>query len=442
MRPTVALALVAGLGLALWFVLERASGGRGGEESGAPREATTEPAPAHAPELRVPAAVDVEPEEGAVPASAGRREALRADDVRLAGTVLAPGLPAGEDVIVQVALYAERGGPPLEVLSTLAARDGSFLLALRDDARLARLDVESRFLCLDASVEAVPGEVGIVLRPEIYAVVEGVVVPPRSRSSLGATWAAMEVELELERSPADRKRASDPSFMSALAGGEKAVIPAGGTFALRLVPPGLTFELKVANPYGPAWRQSLAPLAPGELRTIVVNLESGRRISGRVIDEDGRAVSDAFVWADDGTRTGPRPDEPASDTTSSSGRFELRAPSSVTRVSARGKELAQGAEVSVAPAVGDVRDLVLAVERGVSIEGTAIWPDGQPVEIGKVRAGYREAQIRWGRFRLVGLRAGAHELEAHATRARSVGTARAYDVVPGGPPLELVLEEE
>ena len=132
-------------------------------------------------------------------------------------------------------------------------------------------------------------------------------------------------------------------------------------------------------------------------------------------------------------------------TTDSQGRFVLtRVAREVNLVRTDDLDLLRQGEAELHAENGDVRDLVLHVVRGGSIEGTVRWPDGSfadHFEVEILDSRHSEEDGEGGRFRLLGLPRGSYRLEARAARAGVTGRASALGVETDGPPLELILEE-
>src|SRR6185503_16833268 len=107
--------------------------------------------------------------------------------------------------------------------------------------------------------------------------------------------------------------------------------------------------------------------------------------------------------------------------------------------------LMQEAEGLIDGASGDVRDVVLTLERGLSIEGTVVWPDGRLAEGGSVsasgRSGVGFGEVEAGRFRIYGLKEGDYRIEATARGKSFEGNAVVPVVNAGEKSLRLVLDE-
>ncbi len=443
MKRTASVLFVVTLALVAWRVLVQGRDGRGDRAAPAIEE-PPEAAPI-SPELR---AVELAPlhSAGNTLDSARRRESSGVPARLVAGTVTFPReLYAREEAYLNVTLHAEQGGASLGVRTTGLAPDGSFSLLVPGEVRFARLDLDARFLRLLQPVEVRPGDTGIVLRPEVCGVIEGVVVAPSSLSPLGVGWSSMRVWLQPRGLRGDGGRGTDPARAHRLATGGEVIPDDDGTFQFKLLPPGVAFELSVESAFGPYWEQLVAPLEPGELRRIRVELEQGITVSGRVVDELGSGVKGVTVWADDGASvTGHR--QHGLTQSDSDGRFSLdHLPRCTARIFPLAMEFARSAAVTIDASAGDVHGIVLEVVRGGTIEGRVTWPDGTEVESGEVVASgsaYRNGKVRGGRFRIEGLGHDVFSIEIDAARGGRVGRVVEREARVGGPPLDLVLVEQ
>lgn len=437
--------LLAGIAVALLI-------GRMGEPRAAPRLAATEtrerasePA-VTALDTPAPAAESATEEERAKSASAGRRVVPRDDRSTIAGRVVVPcGIPADEKLTLTAEIYSgpinRRGNS--RPLSVPLAADGAFAFAVPAGARYALLDLDARFLHLPESVKALPGESGLVLRPEVSALIEGRVLPP-----LGVTHRPEDAASEGVRVSYGTGIPLESAFGQELL---DTVVPrADGSFAFAFVPTGVELELRVKSPYVTC-KQRVEPLAPGEKRHVVLALDPGITVSGRVVDEHGGPVEGVGVtMATDRVFVGSARVHfwPGAKTeTDAHGGFTLNGLARERlKISASDVRLARGAEVIVDGRTGDARDLLLTVERGGCVEGTVEWPDGRPAERVFVSVGGAQAHMDpssgGGRFRACALAAGTYELEVCASEGDIEGRARASGVRPGGPALRLVLDAE
>lgn len=340
--------------------------------------------------------------------------------------VLPPGLPLDEEVWVDVAGAAR----------SPVARDGSFELSAPAARSVLLIDIASRMLWLPRPVSVRAGDREVLLEPRLGGVLAGTLVPPVPLPANEAPWTDFIVDcapVAHGTGAAEWNRRPDGL-----------VTPDEGVFELERMPTGVAFQLHVENPFGPDWLQELAPFTPGEVRRLEIVLELGKTLAGRVLDQHGKPVADVRI-ALGAEEAVSRPRNQWSDAeplTDSEGRFSIsKASRSVTLVRTDSWRLLRQGQASVA-GPGDRHDLVLRVERGVSIEGRVRWPDGAAVEEFRVVA-YGASGVRGtigsaGHFRIE-VPAGRQRLELLAERDGIVGTAE-VEVEPHAAPLDLVLE--
>ena len=445
MSRNLVLGLVGVAVLAL-FGLWRVSGGRAGRE-----RATESTVLLESPESRElvgmeppssgepPEAVQAdESEPFAERASPSRQSTVPASSAITGRVVLPEGFVPSEDVWIMI----QRGSEWVSSGAVMEA-DGFFGLNVPAGRDRVALSIASRFLWLPKAVHAMPGEQEVELRPLVFGVIEGVVVPPTSFATIGASWTDVKLEWDLERSASLSVAANRHPRPRDVHPGDD------GAFELAWVAPGAGILLHAENPFGPDWLQGLEPLAPGEVRRVEIALEPGITVSGRVIDEHGQPA--AFVYLELGAR-GEQPvgssrsrwskPRPMAD---SEGRFVIaRVARDVTLVRTEEWDLLEQGEAEFDGRDGDVRDLVLRVVRGSSIEGTVQWPDGAPAEAFEVEVTGNDRKTEegsGGRFRVPGLSGGSYRVEVRAARGGRTGRAEAPAVVSDGPPLSLILEE-
>jgi carboxypeptidase family protein len=322
----------------------------------------------------------------------------------------------------------------VQPLSAAVDAHGAFALRVPKGTDHVQLDIEARFLALDEKVEARPGERAVELRPTVRAIVTGRVLPP-----LG-----VGPEAQGELMPGVRVVLVNPADT-----GVAATLADDGSFVLTHVPADVPLELGVENPWGPELRQIVDALAPAERRSVVLTLELGIIIAGRVIDEHGLPVVGEEVQAVEQASPRLRTLSTGSDAvrvkTDAEGRFEF--PDLARRswkVTAQVWDSARDATAFVDGTAGDARDLVLDIVRGGCIEGTVEWPDRRPVESFRVSASERghtfNTQGAGGRFRICGLADGVYDIEARAPAAGGEGHARVTGVRPGDSGTRLVLQ--
>jgi len=209
---------------------------------------------------------------------------------------------------------------------------------------------------------------------------------------------------------------------------------ADGTCVLGGLPPGapLTVSLSKGD------RSKVVPgtirLEPGELRELVIGLESGATIRGIVTDADGAPIPRQEVWLVYGQPTGlgfsPEESPAARVSTDADGQFEFNridpgdwsvgaAPATANWQSLENGESASLPEsVKVLP--GDqVREVNLVLHFGLYIEGIVLDPNGRGMRGTVYVTGFSEGghvvtaeTERGGRFSMGPLMPGVHELQA------------------------------
>jgi len=384
--------------------------------------------PAHDPEV-----LDLAPPASVSPS---RREPLPQQRPEIRGRVVLPAdFVHGEEQWVVTGSESD-----LERLAAPIEADGSFALSLPVFAPV-ELRLESRFLWLPEPVSASPGQ-DVELRPCVYGSLEGRLVAPAVRAP-GADLAKARLRWNF----ASLERPSAPTMWQPSWHQDSPPGP-DGTFVLDKVASGVPLLLHVRNPFGPNTALEVAPLRPGEVRVLDVELEPGIRIEGVVLDEHDVPVPHVPLDVGDGRPVAERDDPWYSGRplTDANGRFRIeRVGLGVDRIATSGRDLVRHDEAALDPMRGDVLDLVLRVVRGGAITGRVTWPDGSrpekiQIELVGPRNDWREAER--GHLELRGLPSGRYELRVRATRAGVTGLALETNIEPGGPPLALVLSEE
>lgn len=362
------------------------------------------------------------------------REPLRTRPATIRGWVEVPGgLLMDETVRVAARIAFERPEREERKLGTATVEsDGSFVLHLPEGASEARLFADARTLDAGEGVTARPGAAGVVVRAVRRAEIFGrLTLPAGMRVPDGETLG--DVRMEWSRVGMEGKQVVYPG--------------SDGRFELPLAPVGVEFELVVDASFALQRAVRIPPLAPGEVRELHVELEAGRTIRGRVLDEYRAAVVDAEVTI--GAR--PSLDAEFADgkllpkaSTDSEGRFVcggLEPSAWRLSVLAPGR-CSEYALVDLAP--GDRLGLEVVLRRGRTLAGQVVWDDGTPAR------GHFDLAVEGGpfcgldyedegRFLLYGLEDQPYRIEAQVRTSSVSASAMVADVLPGGAPIVLVL---
>jgi Carboxypeptidase regulatory-like domain len=349
------------------------------------------------------------------------------------GQVVGPdGRPIPE---AEVAALAEGGAAPRSGApgprTASTAADGRFAVLHAPAQRFAVEVTKPGYARLRwPEITAPPGEGPIDLG--VLRLVPGAVVSGRVSDRAGAPIADAEVWLRGRR-PAGARRApaarTDPA----------------GAFRLVDLRPGEPIDLQVtAEGYLEA---AVRGVVPPPARPLAVQLTPAARVAGRVVDGSGRPVAGAEV------RLAPRLPEPGTAgvpppagarelavTSGEDGGFAFAgvAPGAVLlEAAAAGFQLSEPLPAEV-PQGGSLRDLVLVVERGATVEGTVSDRGGEPVpgalvQLGRVGARSDAA----GRFRVEGVKPGAQLAEVDHRDFNRL--TRRLEVAPEGTTADFVL---
>ena len=226
--------------------------------------------------------------------------------------------------------------------------------------------------------------------------------------------------------------------------------------------PDERFDLRVSHRDHPVLRQENVTASQGSRRIELGRLElpKGRRLTGQVLDPQGRPLAGVPVWAMDATvpsfaDADGDPGLAPSAVTGPDGRFELAgvAPIVFVDVRASGYKAVRTLDlpstpprkIVLDPALPSLRtpssDVVLL--RGVTISGRVFAPDGSPAAGTRIYAGQdgRAPETRSdaaGRYRLTGVQPGTRELRAEHPE---LGEARRRLLAkPGAHRLDLTLD--
>ena len=267
------------------------------------------------------------------------------------------------------------------------AADGSFELSLPAERDTVHLQLRGPRLLLSQAQEVALPQVGdLVLQAEL------------------GTWVRGRVELpaETEVEPSDlvirlTASAMDPSPASTLVGGAYWTVvqpQSDGRFEVYGVPAERELELLAVPETLAGVRESCGTSeACGQL-DVRLSFTTGGRVRGIVHDEDGQPIPGAQVEAymigrwfgfdDLRARTAESDEE---------GRFELAAlPLGKLRLQASKAGMLESRKVETEiSSTGYPPDVVLELERGRTLEGRVLWPDGNSAESVALRATFDRA---------------------------------------------------
>jgi Carboxypeptidase regulatory-like domain len=437
-------AAVAGLAVLLWLALGRDKAG-------------PEPLAVHAAE---PAAEAAPAPRAKLELAAGAGEPSRApgtedepDELDLehalwiAGRVLPPPGAERDPTLAVVALaYVERPEEAPKEASSRAARaherrkgvgrtradvaaDGTFRVPLRDDATVAYLFVDGRWLFLrepvPVEVAAAPDEVR--LEPALGGWLTGSCSVPEAPEE-----AAELVGEEIGLSSLDSEEGFGGMALRFGAAPQRgAEIRPDLTFEFRGLDPESAYALVARTERFLPAMQSRLKLAAGERRTVELELQLGGRVSGVVLDQDGSPVAGAAVQP---VRAGIAEFLGGSGRarTEDDGSFEVFAlrPGKVSiKATMDGYADSEPVQLEVAEAER-VDGIELRLARGAHIAGRVLWPEGTPAAKARVfversggqagfnftRAGRSATTDADGTFSITGLDAEVYNLHATATR--------------------------
>jgi hypothetical protein len=224
-------------------------------------------------------------------------------------------------------------------------------------------------------------------------------------------------------------------------------VAADGSFTF--LPPARTsfvmLELRAERLYTPT---EVRAVPGGEVVVVAlrrvpkVELAQDLVVSGVVLDEDGQPFANVTIYTG---KPGSSSWEGAGVASDAEGRFELAGLARKRwRIGISSQESLGRAHLDIDGTQGDVRGLVLTLERGGCIEGTVRWPDGTLVSDFELSA-RGEHVSKWstytgGEFRVCGL---PEELEwtvEVTARTGEVMGSASVPAVPGEAALSIVLE--
>jgi hypothetical protein len=372
-----------------------------------------EPAPLEAPDKPAPSK----------PASTETTRApAMAEDSELAEAIWVEGrvlLPAGtpSDERIEVVAKGKRF-ETVEHHSAMLETDGSFRVAFHPEAKRGRLTLKARYAHLPMprrlNFLKLPKPLApVTLRPVLGAWVTGVLLPPANLRDDDPWPESITVVLSFggENRADGRSRTKHVTLDEDTFSFDFGAIP--------VVPKGRGYDVFARRS---AWQKQTAQgrtLEVAEHRHIEVPMQLGAQILGRVVDESNKGV-EALVKV-----TSAPSAATAGDTTSSmnvtsaeDGRFTAYGiPPGRVAAAVRAKGYTRVAlEFGILDDGERVTDATLHVERGLSISGTVLWPDGTPASGAKVKLGAQEVSPveADGQFVFTGLGPGTVRIDASA----------------------------
>ncbi len=264
-------------------------------------------------------------------------------------------------------------------------REGRFRVALEKRTRTGWLAIDARYAFLEESVKA-PKDASssVVLEPKLGARVVG-------RCRLAPALAARAASLRGVRVMLTTRGGTVESFERVATLDRDLAFEMGGLLA------GRDLELALPADLGFDASSRVPALAPGETRTIELEVRPGATLRGIVVSEDGKPLPGVVILAlrGGGDASTPSDDAPIVYRKSDSdGAFEfvgMRAGRWELEASAPNRLPAKLRLESVSD--GETRaDLRIVVPSGRAIRGRATWPDGSPVVGARVQWRALEAQ--------------------------------------------------
>lgn len=284
---------------------------------------------------------------------------------------------AGSQARPQTPAFALRGDP---LASAAVAADGGFELQTREPH--LRLSLDHDFYLLPAPeivhVPTTTRAADVVLAPMLGGLVRG--------RLLGERTADVErVRLVLEPDPMSVLRDSRAMLAAMLATTKPPATPqSDGTFEFRGVTPGARMVLTVDGGSASA-RSQEPPLAPGEVRDVILAVAAGAVLTAVVVDEAGAPIERATVAVRPAATSGGAGGlgnvvQTRRERTAADGRctFAGLAPGSYA-VDAQAAHLT-AAEAHIELRAGETApDLRFVLREGGVVTGTVLGPDGTPV---------------------------------------------------------------
>lgn len=376
------------------------------------------------------------------------------DGVWIRGRVIVPaGTPSDErvEIAARVLSFDDAPGYVAEM-----GADGTFAVMFPKEVDSGWIEVHARYLVLEPNqavdLEEPPEEV--VLEPVLGGRVRGrIVAPARGETRVPAGTC---VELSANTGPGFRR--FHPRRM---------LVGENLRFEFQALPPIAGYELAMkAKDFLPFEKGFEIP--PGTTTEVEIELHAGVRVSGRVLDADGKPVEGAVVWK---TENPPREDPRRADADALSGPNGSFAMTAIPPGDVSISFKADGWLREIVPIGrledGDVRAGIEVRLRPGLVHGRVEWPDGRPafdavVELDSWTGGQDGRTFTWsepirrqvyngGRFAIEAISEGPFFLAARSPRESDIdpddesavsesGVVLVEGVRPGSAPIVLVLE--
>jgi hypothetical protein len=375
----------------------------------AEEQSALEPTPLTAIETPAEAPAKVIPESTRAPAMAEENELD--DALWVEGRVLFPaGTPPDERAVV---VAKGKRFETFEYHRVPVEPDGSFRVAFHPQTARGRLALEARYLHVRPrrlNFPELPRPVPpITLEPELGAWLTGVLVPPEGLRDDDPFPESVYVIVNFDGRNRKRYARLDGETFAFDFG----AVPAGAPDAHRRSP---TYEFLVRPPLWLKLEQQVPALEVAEHRHVELPMQLGAQVLGRVVDEEGKGVEASIsltsipIEAAAGNAANNK-----NATSSTDGQFfAYGVPPGRVAAVARAKGYV-GIPLELGPLDdgGRVTDVTLLVERGPSISGSVVWPDGSPATGATVRTGKTSATVQAdGQFALTGLGPGKVRVNA------------------------------
>jgi protocatechuate 3,4-dioxygenase beta subunit len=369
--------------------------------------------------------------------------------------VVPPGTPPDEHVEIAARVLTLDDGPGY---AAAMGEDGRFAVMFPKDADSGWIEIHARYLLLgaDEAVDLVEPPREVLLEPILGGRVLGRVMAVGKDAGDFRAPPGTFVELSASTSPESTRFPS-----------RRRSVGEDRRFEFEALPPISGYEIAMKAKGFLPFEKKLS-IAPGTTTEVEIALHSGVRVSGRVLDADGKPVDGAVAWeTEHPSREAPRRAD-ANAVSEPDGAFAMTAipPGDVSisfKADGRLREIVEVGRLED----GDVRTGLEVRLRSSLVQGRVEWPDGSPafdavVELSPAAESGNESPVPWdrpmrlpvhdaGRFSIEAMTEGPFFLFARSPgelylrrRAASTdgkcGTALVEGVRPSAAPVVLVLE--